>query len=145
MARWSQWRPRVQGHGSPLLCAIETIQPSKCSAFPHSSLWVIFQISFCYNFSAFSETQLFLKRKLTLTQMEKSSNPLQNSSTLSLFLALILCTRDTIPTLNESADLELLDLSVFKKNIERFWKNHNFSWRRFSPSSDFIMGVYCVS
>ena len=83
----------------------------------NSFLWGIFQISFCYNLSIrsaigniqlskhsalsalcfslsyFSKTK---KKKVTLTQMGKASNPLQNSSTFNLFFSLILWARDTI-------------------------------------------------
>ena len=58
--------------------------------------------------------------------MGKSSNPLQNSSIFNLFLSLIPSARDTIPTLKELQDLELLYLYSVFLNLVRVWKFSNF-------------------
>ena len=63
--------------------------------------------------------------------MGKSSNPLQKSSTFNLFFSLMLWARDTIPTLKESPNLELLGLYSVFKDIVRFWTNHSFSLKNF--------------
>ena len=50
--------------------------------------------------------------------MGKASNPLQNSSIFDLILFLIRLARDTIQTLKQSQDLELLVMySVFKNLV----------------------------
>ena len=80
----------------------------------------------------------------------KSLNPLQNSSTFILFLSLMLWARDTIPTLNESQDLELLAMYSVFKNLVRFWNNRSFSFKEFKPVFSFynrcvLLQLECVT
>ena len=81
----------------------------------------------------YSNVQLFISspQKLTLNQMGKASNPLQNSTTFNLILSLIHWARDTIQTLKQSQDLELLTMYSVFKNLVRFWKYHSFSFKDF--------------
>ena len=77
--------------------------------------------------------------------MGKSSNPVQNSSTFNLSLSLILWATDTIPTFKESEDLKLLGMFQFLKIFYGFQINTVLVLKIIRPSSDFIIGVYCVS
>ena len=77
--------------------------------------------------------------------MEKSLNPLQESSTFNLSLSIILWARDTIPTFEVSEDFELLGMYSVLKIFYDFQIITVLNLRIFSSSSDFIMDVYCVS
>ena len=120
-------------------------------------LFKLFQSCTFQVFNLFTFSEILLPqppptrpRKTNIESNGKSLNPLQNSSTFILFLSLMLWARDTIPTLNESQDLELLAMYSVFKNLVRFWNNRSFSFKEFKPVFSFynrcvLLQLECVT
>ncbi len=109
-----------------ILCAVKTIQLSKCSALSGHS---------CYDFSlsapyTFYNINTFSYFSYNVTLWEFASNALHNLCFLKPFCSNILYATDTIPTLNKTEDFKLF-FCIHVFTVLYRWSYHRISF--FAP------------